>query len=91
MGRFAWRNLLTRPVRTALALTGLSIPILGVMGLFSISGGLRNMVGDTLNQVQGVMVIRENMQSPVLSDLPLRHGRDDREGAGSARGRSSNT
>jgi putative ABC transport system permease protein len=70
MGRFAWRNLLTRPVRTALALTGLSIPILGVMGLFSLSGGLRNMVGDTLSQVQGVMVIRENMQSPVLSDLP---------------------
>ena len=37
MGRFAWRNLLTRPLRTVLALIGLSIPILGVMGLFSLS------------------------------------------------------
>src|SRR5947209_4617859 len=69
MGRFAWRNLLTRPVRTALALIGLSIPILGVMGLFSVSGGLRNMVGDTLSKVEGVMVLRENAPSPVFSQL----------------------
>jgi putative ABC transport system permease protein len=68
--RFAWRNLMTRPLRTALALIGLSIPILGVMGLFSISGGLRNMVGDTLSKVEGVMVLRENAPSPVFSQLP---------------------
>jgi putative ABC transport system permease protein len=70
MGRFAWRNLLTRPVRTMLALIGLSIPVLGVMGLFSLSGGLRDMVGDTLSRVEGVMVIRENSPSPVFSLLP---------------------
>jgi putative ABC transport system permease protein len=69
MGRFAWRNLMTRPLRTTLALIGLSIPILGVMGLFSVSRGLRNMVGDTLSRVEGVMVIRENSPSPVFSDL----------------------
>src|SRR6266481_5104215 len=74
MGRFAWRNLLTRPVRTALALIGLSIPILGVMGLFSVSGGLRNMVGDTLSQDEGVMVIRENSPSPVFSQLKAELG-----------------
>jgi len=70
MGSFAWRNLLTRPLRTALALVGLSVPILGVMGLFSLSGGLRNLVGDTLSKIQGVMVLRENQPSPVFSDLP---------------------
>src|SRR5689334_8512641 len=70
MGRFAWRNLLTRPLRTTLALIGLSIPILGVLGLFSLSEGLRNMVGDTLNKIQGVMVLRENTPTPVFSDLP---------------------
>ena len=70
MGRFAWRNLLTRPIRTFLALIGLSIPILGVIGLFSVSGALRNMVGDTLSKVEGVMVIRENSPSPVFSQLP---------------------
>ena len=74
MGRFAWRNLLTRPVRTVLALIGLSIPILGVMGLFSVSGGLRNMVGETLSKVEGVMVIRENSPSPVFSQLPSTMG-----------------
>lgn len=69
MGSFAWRNLLTRPLRTLLALIGLSIPILGVMGLFSVSQGLRNLVGDTLSRVEGVMVLRENSPSPVFSDL----------------------
>lgn len=69
MGVFAWRNLLTRPLRTALALIGLSIPILGVMGLFSVSRGLRNLVDDTLSQVEGLMVLRENSPSPVFSDL----------------------
>src|SRR5438105_4572157 len=70
MGRFAWRNLRTRPLRTALALIGLSIPILGVLGLFSLSQGMRNMVGDTLSQVEGLMLVRENTPSPVLSELP---------------------
>src|ERR687894_15608 len=70
MGSFAWRNLMTRPLRTALALVGLSVPILGVMGLFSLSGGLRNLVGDTLSKIQGVMVLRENAPTPVFSDLP---------------------
>lgn len=70
MWTFAWRNLLTRPLRTILALVGLSIPILGVLGLFSVSGGLRNLVGDTLSQIQGLIVLRENAVSPVFSDLP---------------------
>jgi putative ABC transport system permease protein len=70
MGIFAWRNLLTRPLRTLLALIGLSVPILGVMGLFSVSNGLRDLVGETLSQIEGVMVIRENVPSPVFSTLP---------------------
>ncbi len=74
MGRFAWRNLMTRPVRTALALIGLSIPILGVMGLFSVSGGLRNMVGDTLSKVEGLLVLRENAFAPAFSNLPATLG-----------------
>ena len=44
------------------------------MGLFSLSGGLRNMVGDTLSQVQGVMVLRENSPEPGLQRPPGRHG-----------------
>lgn len=70
MWRFAWRNILTRPTRTLLALIGLSIPILGVVGLFSLSNGLRTLVGNTLNQIQGVIVLRNNAPSPVFSDIP---------------------
>ncbi len=74
MGSFAWKNLLTRPLRTFLALVGLSIPILGVIGLFSLSTGLRNLVGDTLGKIQGVLILRENVPSPVFSVLPANMG-----------------
>jgi putative ABC transport system permease protein len=70
MGNFAWRNLLTRPMRTMLALVGLSIPILGVLGLFCLSNGLRDLVGDTLSRIEGLIILRENVPSPVFSHLP---------------------
>jgi putative ABC transport system permease protein len=74
MWQFAWLNLLTRPLRTALALIGLSVPILGVLGLFSVSDGLRSLVGDTLGKIKGVMVLRENVPTPVFSHLPASLG-----------------
>lgn len=74
MGKFAWLNLLTRPLRTVLALVGLSVPILGVLGLFSVSSGLRNLVDTTLDKIKGVMVQRENTPTPVFSKLPASLG-----------------
>jgi putative ABC transport system permease protein len=70
MGKFAWRNLLTRPLRTLLALIGLSIPILGILGLFCLSNGLRDLVGTTLNRIEGLIILNEDMPSPVFSHLP---------------------
>ncbi len=70
MGIFAWRNLLTRPIRTVLALVGLSIPVLGVLGLFTLSNSLRDLVGDTLGGIEGVIVLNDNAISPVLSNVP---------------------
>jgi putative ABC transport system permease protein len=70
MGIFAWRNLLTRPMRTILALVGLSIPVLGVLGLFSVSNSLRTLVGDTLGGIEGLVVLSDNAPSPVLSSVP---------------------
>jgi putative ABC transport system permease protein len=70
MWSFSWQNLLTRPSRSILAVVGLSIPILGVIGLFSLSGGIRNLMGDTLSRVHGLLVLRENVPSPLFSDLP---------------------
>lgn len=69
MYRFAWLNLFSRPVRSALALIGLSIPVLGVVGLLSLSNGLRSLVGDTVKQVEGVVLLRTNTPSPVFSDI----------------------
>src|SRR5215471_18741594 len=70
MGVFAWRNLLTRPIRTILALVGLSIPVLGVLGLFALSSSLRHLVGDTLGGIEGVIVLSDNALSPVMSNIP---------------------
>ncbi|MGO9793622.1 MAG: ABC transporter permease [Solirubrobacteraceae bacterium] len=70
MWLFACQNLLSRPSRTVLAVVGLSIPILGVIGQFSLSAGIRNLARDTLGQVEGLMVLRENVPVAILSDLP---------------------
>src|SRR5438128_8103032 len=70
MWAFAWQNLITRPSRTMLAVIGLTIPVLAFLGLFSISRGIRNLMGDTLSKTQGLQVLRENSPSPVFSDLP---------------------
>ena len=74
MWSFAWQNLVTRPSRTALAAVGLTIPVLAFLGLFSISQGIRKLVGGTLDTMQGVMVMRESSPSPVFSDLPADMG-----------------
>ena len=50
MWSFAWQNLVTRPTRTALAVLGLTIPVLAFLGLFSLSEGIRHLMGDTLSQ-----------------------------------------
>ena len=74
MWSFAWRNLVTRPTRTGLAVVGLTIPVLALLGLFSISGGIRHLMGSTLGKVQNLMVLRENSPAPVFSDLPAELG-----------------
>jgi putative ABC transport system permease protein len=46
------------------------VPILGVLGLFCLSNGLRDLVGTTLSRIEGLIVLRENVPSPVFSRLP---------------------
>jgi putative ABC transport system permease protein len=67
---FGLRNLIRRPIRTILTLIGLSVPVLGVLGLFSLSSGIRNLLDDTLAQVQGILVLRENAPIDLFSELP---------------------
>lgn len=43
MWRFAFQNLFTRPVRTSLAIVGLTSPIVAILGLFSLTHGIRSL------------------------------------------------
>jgi putative ABC transport system permease protein len=70
MWSFALMNLATRPTRTALAVLGLTIPVLAFLGLFSLSKGIRHLMGDTLASMQNLMVLSANAPAPVFSDLP---------------------
>ena len=49
----------------------LALELLAFLGLFSISPGIRDLVGGTLVTMQGLLVLRENSPSPVFSDLPV--------------------
>jgi putative ABC transport system permease protein len=69
---FAARSLLRRPLRTGLTVLGLSIAILGVIGLSSVSDGLRSLLSRTLSQVRGVLVLRDNAPADLFSELPAR-------------------
>lgn len=70
MWRFAWQNLITQPTRTLLAMLGLTIPIVAILGLFSLTHGIRTLMGSTLEKMNGLMVMRANSPAPVFSDLP---------------------
>jgi putative ABC transport system permease protein len=67
---FAWQNLITRPTRTLLAVIGLTIPIVAILGLFSLTHGIRTLMGNTLARMNGLMVMRANSPAPVFSVLP---------------------
>jgi putative ABC transport system permease protein len=70
MWLFACQNLITRPTRTLLAVIGLTIPLVAVLGLFSLTRGIRTLMGNTLARMNGLMVMSANSPAPVFSDLP---------------------
>jgi putative ABC transport system permease protein len=70
MWRFASLNLITRPLRTLLAVVGLTIPIVAILGLFSLTQGIRSLMGNTLTRMEGLIVMRADAPAPVFSELP---------------------
>lgn len=70
MFKFAWQNLLSRPLRTALSVIGLSIAIAGMVGLFSIAGGIDRLVSSTFELVPGLLVQQRGAPMPLFSALP---------------------
>ena len=65
----ALRDLISRPTRTGLTLIGLAVPILGLVGIFAISHGIRGLLDRTLSQIDGVLVIREGAPTDLFSEL----------------------
>lgn len=70
MFSFALKNILSRPTRTALAVVGMTVAILGMVGLFSIAEGLDQVVGNTLNRVPGFVAMQRGAPIPLFSTLP---------------------
>jgi putative ABC transport system permease protein len=68
--RFAWRNLLSRPLRTTLSVLGLTVAIAGMVGLFSIRGGIDQLVASTFEQIPGLLVQQRGAPMPLFSVLP---------------------
>jgi putative ABC transport system permease protein len=67
---FALRNLLSRPVRSCLAWLGLTVAIAGMVGLFSVSAGLRSSLDRSFSRIPGLIVLQPGAPVPILSRLP---------------------
>lgn len=70
MFAFAVRNLFSRPIRTVLALLGLSVAIMGMVGLFSVAAGLQATVDQTFGRVPGLLAMQPGAPFPLFSKLP---------------------
>lgn len=70
MWRFAFRNLLSRPLRSLLALCGLTVAIAGMVGLFSVAEGIDKMVVSTFGKIPGLLVMQPGAPIPLFSRLP---------------------
>src|SRR5579872_979342 len=74
MFRFALKNLSSRPVRTLLALCGLTVAIAGMVGLFSVAEGIEASVSATFGKVPGLTVMQPGAPIPLFSRLPAAWG-----------------
>jgi len=79
MFRFAVGNLRSRPARTALALLGLTVAIMGMVGLFSVAEGVDQMVDDAFSQIPGLLVMQRGAPIPLFSRVPKAWGDELRE------------
>lgn len=69
MHSFAFKNLWSKRTRSFLALVGLSIAIVGVIGLISISSGIRMSIVEGLSKMQGVIVLQKDVLIPTTSSV----------------------
>lgn len=74
MLKFALRNLLSRSLRSFLCLMGLTIAIAGMIGLFSIAGGLEETVSQTFGKISGIVAMQPGAPIPLFSRIPRSWG-----------------
>jgi len=72
MFQFALQNLLSRPLRSALALCGLTVAIAGMVGLFSVAEGIQQTVNSTFERMPGLVLIQPGAPIPLFSRLPAK-------------------
>ena len=70
MFRYAGRNLLSRPVRSLLALCGLTIAIMGMVGLFSVAQGIQATISKTFGRIPGLAIMQPGAPVPLFSRIP---------------------
>jgi putative ABC transport system permease protein len=69
--RFSVSNLLSRPMRSSLALLGLTVAIMGMVLLFSVAAGLQATITSTFNRIPGLVAMQPGTPIPLFSRLPL--------------------
>ena len=74
----AFRNLLRHKLRSALSLLGMTIAIAGMVGLFSVSAGLTEMVSASFMQIPGLSAMQPGAPIPIFSRLPASWGEEMR-------------
>ncbi|QDT43791.1 Macrolide export ATP-binding/permease protein MacB [Gimesia alba] len=79
MFKFALRNLLSRALRSFLCLMGLTIAIAGMVGLFSIAGGLEETVSQTFGKISGIVAMQPGAPIPLFSRIPRSWGTEIEE------------
>lgn len=73
MYKFAFKNLWLKKTRSMLALLGLAIAVAGIIGLTSISGGIRASVTDMLSKMEGVTVMQKDVLDDTMSSVPMKY------------------
>lgn len=84
MLKFAIKNLLSRSLRSFLCLMGLTIAIAGMVGLFSIAGGLEETVSQTFGKISGIVAMQPGAPIPLFSRIPRAWGAEIKEVPGVA-------
>ncbi|MDA0835030.1 MAG: ABC transporter permease [Planctomycetota bacterium] len=70
MWKMGVQNLFSRPARSLLSILGLTVAIMGMVGLFSVARGIDALMSNTFKRVPGLIVLQTGAPVPLFSRLP---------------------